>query len=89
MFLETSQNSQKKTCARVSFLIKIMEPEACSFFKKEALAQVFSCEFFKILNNTFSYRTPLVAASAGLVCEEKYLLESSHLGKISFLILDQ
>ena len=39
------------------------ETEACSFIKKEALAQVFSCEFCEIAKNTFSYRTPLVAAS--------------------------
>ena len=36
---------------------------ACSFIKKETLAQVFSCEFCKISKNTFSIRTPLVAAS--------------------------
>ena len=35
--------------------------------KKDTLAQVFSCEFCEICNNTFSYRTPLVDASA---CEE-------------------
>ena len=34
-----------------------------SLFKKEALAQVFSCKFCKISKNTFSYRTPPVAAS--------------------------
>ena len=33
------------------------------YFKIEALAQVFSCEFCEISKNTFSYRTPLVAAS--------------------------
>ena len=32
-------------------------------FKKETLAQVFSCEFCEISKNTFYYRTPLVAAS--------------------------
>ena len=37
--------------------------EACNFIKKETLAQVFSCEFCKISANTFSCRTPLVAAS--------------------------
>ena len=42
--------------ARVSFLIKI------SYLKK-SLAQVLSCEFCGISKNTFSYRTPLVAAS--------------------------
>ena len=31
--------------------------------KKESLAQVFSCEFFKISKNTFFHRTPLVVAS--------------------------
>ena len=33
------------------------------FFWKEALAQVFSCEFCEISKNIFSYRTPPVAAS--------------------------
>ena len=36
---------------------------ACSFIKKETLAQVFSCKFCEIPKNTFFYRTPLVAAS--------------------------
>ena len=36
---------------------------ACNFIKKETLTQAFSCEFCEISNNTFSYRTPLVAAS--------------------------
>ena len=31
--------------------------------KKETLAQVFSCEFWEISKNPFSYRTPLAAAS--------------------------
>ena len=35
-------------CARVSFIIKL-QAEACNFIKKETLAQVFSCEFCKIL----------------------------------------
>ena len=34
-----------------------------NFIKKEALAQVFSCKFCEISKNTFSYRTPPVAAS--------------------------
>ena len=37
---------------------------ACNFIKKETLAQVFSCEFCEISKNTFSYRAPLVTASA-------------------------
>ena len=42
-------------------------PEACNFIKKEALAQVFSCEFCEIYKNTFYYGTPLVAASGVLI----------------------
>ena len=34
----------------------------------ESLAQVFSCEFCEILKNTYSYRTPPMAAS-----EDKHL----------------
>ena len=59
--LEILQNSQENTCAKVSFL------------KKEALAQVFSCEFCEISKNTFSYRTPPMAASG--VSEWIYTLQ--------------
>ena len=38
-------------------------PQACFFIKKEAPAQVFSCEFCEIFNKTFFHRTPAVAAS--------------------------
>ena len=38
-------------------------PQACNFFKKETLVQVFSCEFCEISKSTFFYRTPLVAVS--------------------------
>ena len=50
--LRTSQNSQGNTFARVSFLIKL-KAEATSFTKKETLAQLLSCEFYEIFNNTF------------------------------------
>ena len=43
-----------------------MHTLACNFIKKEALAQVFSCEFCKISKNTFSYRTPPVAPVAAV-----------------------
>ena len=39
------------------------EPQTCNFIKQETLAQVFSCEFCEISNNTFCYKTPLVTAS--------------------------
>ena len=63
VLLKFSQNSQENTCAEVSFLIKL-QAEACNFIKKETLAEVFSCEFCAIYENTFFYRTPPVAASA-------------------------
>ena len=65
MFLEIAQNSQENTCTRASFLIKLLAWGQSLFFNKVAglLAQVFSCEFCGISKNTFSYRTPLVAAS--------------------------
>ena len=52
MFFEISQNSQKITCARVSFLIKL-QAWVCNFIEKEALAQAFSFEFCEISKNTF------------------------------------
>ena len=61
VFLEISQNSQENTCARVSFLIKL-QASTCKFNKKEALAEVLSCEICKISKNIFPYRTRPVAA---------------------------
>ena len=55
-FLEISQNVQKNTCARVSFLMKL-QTSPCRFIKKETLAQVFSCEFCEISKNTFLQST--------------------------------
>ena len=48
--------------------------KVCNFIKKETLAQVFSCEFCKISNNTFSYRTPPVAVSTKLrICNSIFI----------------
>ena len=66
VFLEISQNSQENTCARVSFL---------NFIKKEALAQVFSCEFCEISKNTFFTEYIWTTASK----EFKTRVLSSHL----------
>ena len=56
--LKISLNSQKKNCTRV-----FLRPQTCFFIKKEAPAQVFSCEFCEIFNKNFFHRTPVVAAS--------------------------
>ena len=58
----SQENSQENTCTRVSFLIKL-QAQAYIFIKKETLPWVFSCKFCKISKNTFSYKTPPVAAS--------------------------
>ena len=61
VFLEISQNSQENTCARASFLIKL---QACSFIKKETLAQAFLCEFCEISKNIFFTEHLWTTASA-------------------------
>ena len=48
---------------RSSRLDVFLEISTSNFIKIETLAQVLSCEFLQIFKNTFSYRTPLVAAS--------------------------
>ena len=49
VFLKISQNSEENICARVYFLIKL---------------QLFFWEFYEILKNTFSWRTPRVMGCA-------------------------
>ena len=48
VFFEISQNSQEKTCARASSLIKL-QAQANNFIKKETLAQYFPVNFAKLL----------------------------------------
>ena len=59
-FLKISQNSQENTQARV-----------CTFIEKEALAQVFSCEFCEIFNNTYLTEHLLETASVCLIYYKK------------------
>ena len=58
VILKASQNSQENTCVEVSFLKEL------NFIKKEAPAQIFSCEFRETFQSIFCYRTLPVAASA-------------------------
>ena len=46
--LKNFAKSQESTCARVSFLIKLLF-QGCNLIKKDALTQMFSCEFCKIV----------------------------------------
>ena len=66
MFLETSENSQEKTCARVSFSIKL-EADRCIFIYKETLAQVFSYEFCENFKNTSGAQPELFQGRGGFV----------------------
>ena len=44
---------------KLSDIFKIFKsPSSLELFKKEALAQVFSCKFCQIFRNTFLHRTP-------------------------------
>ena len=56
--MKQARNLQEKTRERSETVTS-----ACKFIKKETLPQVFSCEFCEISKNTFSNRTPPVAAS--------------------------
>ena len=55
-----SKFTGKHLCQNLFFnKVASLRPAACTFIKKETLAQVFSYEFCEISKNTFSYRTPL------------------------------
>ena len=58
--------------------------EACNFIKKETLAQVLSCVFCEISNNTFLYRTPLVAASILLAFIYRFMTQIFHFNFVLF-----
>ena len=52
MFSNISENSQEKTCARVSLLTKL-QASNFNFIKKESLVQLFSTESREILTKTY------------------------------------
>ena len=47
----------KKRCSEKFRKIHRKTPKACNFIKKETLAQVISCEFYKNSKNTFLQNT--------------------------------
>ena len=55
------ENFTGKQLCRGLFFNKVAGA-ACSFIKKETLAQAFSCKFCEIFKNTFFYRTPPAAS---------------------------
>ena len=51
-----------RRCSLKKVFLEVSQRSA-SLLKKGTLVQLFPCEFCKISKNTFSYRTPPVAAS--------------------------
>ena len=72
VFLEISQNSQEKTCARVSFLIK--------FLKKRFWHRCFTVSFAKFLRTPF-----LQNISGGCFCGSCWSLPSLQLGWVGLM----
>ena len=54
---------RKKMSMLESLFNKVTGLMACNFIKKETPTQVFSCEYHKMIENSFFYGTPPVAAS--------------------------
>ena len=61
-------------------LCRSSRPEV--FCKKETLAQMFSCEFYEILSNTFSYRTPPVFVSEASIFKAIVISKKLFLGLV-------
>ena len=70
VLLKISENSQENTCPRASFLLSC-RPQTSNFIKKEALAQIFYCEFSEIFETL--YRTTLGSGQIMLL-EFEFLL---------------
>ena len=73
VFLKISQNSQDKTCARASFLIKLLRPGSSS--KKRLWHRCFPVNFTKFLRPPFlkstSWRLLLLVEKSSSICEEQ------------------
>ena len=59
----TFSDIRKKIAVLESLFNRVTGLMACNFIKKEIPTQVFSCEYHKMLENSFFYGTPPVAAS--------------------------
>ena len=63
----------KKRCSEKFRKIHRKTPKACNFIKKETLAQVISCEFYKNSKKTFF--TEHVWTTASKVCSNNFWLK--------------
>ena len=58
------KKSVLRNCAKFAgkLLFQTLFFKTCNFIEKESRARVFSCQFYEISKNTFSYRTSPVTA---------------------------
>ena len=75
--------TRKHLCQSL-FFDKVAGLRHATLIIKETLAQVFSSEFYEISKNTFSYRTPLVAAFAFWNILTLFFHENFHVSKEKF-----
>ena len=66
MLFEISQKFIEKHSRQSNFLIKLRD-SACYSIKKQTVAYVFSCEFFKILGNTLFTEHVRATASDSMI----------------------
>ena len=65
VFLKVSQNSQKSSCTDITFL--------CNFDKKEAVAQMVSCEFCEIDHSTNDKCVQMFPKKVYICCVHIYI----------------
>ena len=61
--------SMRHFCQRLYFWYLVVTALTLNFIEKATVAQVFSCEFCEISNNTSFQKTPLLAASDMTILE--------------------
>ena len=71
------------------FLKKSCKPQTYNFIKRQTLAQMFSCKFFEISKNTFSYKAPPVNASVNSFLSTDLTSLESTCSNFFVLVLDR
>ena len=61
-----------------SLFLKSCRPEGLQLYQKDTPTQVLSCEYCKIVKNSFLDRTPLMAASGFLTKLDENNFEENH-----------
>ena len=93
VFLKISQNSQEKTCSKVSFLVKF-QASACNYIKKKLPHRCFPANFAKLLRSSFLQNTSgrqevFCGKPASLSGKPQMALFTLFLGKVEVIIYNQ